>query len=176
MEGAPDVRWRREALAWVIKELGVPLASLKGEVASDSAEDGNFLSRFMVQKAVFLLSNLLGAPLNYNFDLYISGPYSTELASDYYSMTPDELDKLAAEAEGFMGRYRGAVKAIKEARPEVLELAAMLLDFLLAARDEPHILGGKMPEELVKALRPWATDELIKEAQDLLDRIAHAEP
>ena len=40
-------------------------------------------SRFKIQKLAYLCKSM-GIPLNYQFTLYISGPYSTGLTQDYY--------------------------------------------------------------------------------------------
>lgn len=61
--------------AWLIEELGV--LDIKDEEAFDD--------RLRVQKAAFLLKRLGVAPFTrYGFSLYIHGPYSPELAKEYY--------------------------------------------------------------------------------------------
>lgn len=45
--------------------------------------DRDFISRFKIQKLTYLCKSM-GMPLNYNFTLYINGPYSTSLTRDYF--------------------------------------------------------------------------------------------
>jgi Uncharacterized conserved protein len=46
---------------------------------------GNFNDRLVMQKGCFLLNEMGVAP-GYNFSLYIRGPYSSDLADDYYEI------------------------------------------------------------------------------------------
>jgi uncharacterized protein YwgA len=50
---------------------------------------GKLENRIKAQKFVYF-GKKLGLPLSYDFDLYLYGPYSTELADDYYNMSEDE--------------------------------------------------------------------------------------
>lgn len=45
--------------------------------------DRDYVSRFKIQKLAYLCKSM-GIPLNYNFTLYIKGPYSTGLSQDYF--------------------------------------------------------------------------------------------
>ncbi|MHA1730042.1 MAG: hypothetical protein ACTSWY_15135 [Promethearchaeota archaeon] len=46
--------------------------------------DRVYISRFKIQKLTYLCK-LMGIPLNYQFTLYLSGPYSTKLTQDYFN-------------------------------------------------------------------------------------------
>jgi len=46
--------------------------------------DKAYGSRFKIQKLAYLCKSM-GIPLNYQFTLYLSGPYSTRLTQDYFS-------------------------------------------------------------------------------------------
>ncbi len=61
------------ALKLVLEELGVP------------AEIATLDDRKKVQKAVYL-GQITGVELGYRFSWYILGPYSSELARDYYAL------------------------------------------------------------------------------------------
>ena len=61
------------ALNMYLNELGVPLVI-------DTITD-----RKRVQKAVYL-GQAIGAELNYEFNWYVHGPYSTDLTRDYYKL------------------------------------------------------------------------------------------
>ncbi|EQD50779.1 hypothetical protein B1B_11115, partial [mine drainage metagenome] len=50
---------------------------------------GRLENRIKVQKLVYF-GKKLGLPLNYDFDLYIYGPYSSKLSDDYYNMSENE--------------------------------------------------------------------------------------
>ena len=60
------------------------LKSLKDEDIIDFDKD-SFVHRLKLQKYVFIAQKL-GFRTDYNYSLYIHGPYSTSLADDYYSI------------------------------------------------------------------------------------------
>lgn len=82
-----EVRWVLRLLKVTPKKLTAP---------------ASFNERLRLQKAVFLLRHLNVEPFRkYNFSLYLHGPYSSELAKDYYGLTkvkskpvPVDTDKL----------------------------------------------------------------------------------
>lgn len=61
------------------------------------AEDG-LEGRLRLQKAALLLKHLGVAPFTpYRFNLYVRGPYSPELARDYYSLTEKDIAPVGVE-------------------------------------------------------------------------------
>jgi len=77
------------AIRWLLDQLGIS----KEALLSDDEE--GFDRRLRVQKAAFLLKKMGIAPFTeYNFSLYIRGPYSPELAKDYYGDLPQTSDKV----------------------------------------------------------------------------------
>jgi uncharacterized protein YwgA len=77
-------------LAFVIRRSGIGAGEI---LSNDSLE-----ARIRVQKAVYFLKRL-GFDLGYEFSLYYHGPYSPELAYDYYSLAKRgdwEIDELVA--------------------------------------------------------------------------------
>jgi uncharacterized protein YwgA len=68
---------------WLLQILGMTRDELKMEE--------EFLKRFRVQKAAYLLKYLGVRPFTkYDFSLYIHGPYSPELAREYYLERSEE--------------------------------------------------------------------------------------
>ncbi|MCL2476054.1 hypothetical protein [Candidatus Bathycorpusculum sp.] len=61
------------------------------EVSPKIKDKQDYCGRFFTQKTVFL-AQILGIDLNYVFSLYIAGPYSRDLAIDYYA----NADKIEA--------------------------------------------------------------------------------
>lgn len=55
----------------------------------DKIVSGRLENRIKAQKFVYF-GKKLGLPLDYDFDLYLYGPYSSKLADDYYSMSEEE--------------------------------------------------------------------------------------
>ena len=56
----------------------------------------DFESRLRLQKYVYL-AKIFGFDLGYLFNLYIYGPYSSELANDYYSLKDKQSEELDEE-------------------------------------------------------------------------------
>ena len=80
----------------------------------------DFKSRLMLQKYVFIASRL-GLNLGYEFSLYIRGPYSRDLAYDYYHL-PEEGEELpeSFKVDEFLSLVEGRDS-------EWLEVAATVL-------------------------------------------------
>ncbi len=154
----------RRAAAWILYRLGLSEKAIKGE------DDASFSNRIRAQKAAFLLK-ALGAPIGYDFSMYIHGPYSPDLSDDYYSMTDEEIKRLAEEAAPEMSRFKEAIKMIKKADLETLELAATLLDLAMAEKERPGILCKRKPEDALRIVKPWANDEQVRGARRLLERL-----
>jgi uncharacterized protein YwgA len=70
------------------------IACLKYLEISPKIKDKNkdYRGRFFTQKTVFL-AKALGINLSYSFTPYVSGPYSRDLACDYYANT-DKVESL----------------------------------------------------------------------------------
>ena len=87
----------RSRVAWLVDTLGINPNRLTQKAA--------FLDRLKVQKAAFLLHYLGKQPFaKYNFNLYVNGPYSSELASDYYKinqLSPVLVNLTSTEREKF---------------------------------------------------------------------------
>lgn len=89
--------------------------------------DKQFTNRLKLQKYAFLAKRL-GMPFHYPYGLYLYGPYSSELAADYYTL---------ARSSGKNGRTSGTIpdvfrkndflKAIRN-DPKWLEIAATIVD------------------------------------------------
>ena len=70
---------RKGEVNWLVRHLGISPRKLTAAVS--------FNERLRVQKAVFLLKHLGVAPFtDYDFTLYVHGPYSPTLATDYYDV------------------------------------------------------------------------------------------
>ena len=98
-------------LAWLAELLGLSPSGIKDP---DSLED-----RLKMQKAVFLLRHLKVKPFrNYDFNMYLRGPYSPELASDYYRLEGVEPVE-GADVE--------IIKWFVSHKPRWLEIASSIL-------------------------------------------------
>lgn len=126
------------------------LKSLKGEDVIDFNKD-RFNHRLKLQKYVFIAQKL-GFPTNYNYSLYIHGPYSTSLADDYYSIEnfenvrPRKMD-------------RQFIKLVKNKSKNWLELAATIIMIKERYDDVSH---DKLIE-LVKTAKPLADKDHLRD-------------
>jgi uncharacterized protein YwgA len=112
----------------------------------------DFDSKVKLQKYVYL-SNYFGSNLDYNFNLYIHGPYSPDLAKDYYYLSENKtvvVEPLVDEK--FFKLIEG--KTIKW-----LEIATTY-----------KLIKDKNPREsedeiirLVKIVKPFASERTINE-------------
>jgi len=118
--------------------------------------------KIRLHKAVFLLQ-ALGFPTRYEFDLYIRGPYSSELEDDYKWLVETEfLHEYAKYAEVDEERWGPIVEKLAAEDALVLEVAATLYDLL------NHGWPLEEAEERVMELKPYATRRLVEEGVRLL--------
>jgi len=104
----------------------------------DEENDEGFINRLKIQKCVYL-AKYYGLDLGYEYNMYIYGPYSTELSNDYYSIINNIKDYNKEVNEGFDSmNFLGVVKD-KDA--EWLEVAVTLLDL--------HVEYGRETEKLI---------------------------
>jgi uncharacterized protein YwgA len=137
------------SVGWLMEHLGV----------SARAINDSFSARFRVQKAAFLLKRLGVRPFsNYGFGLYVHGPYSSTLASQYYSAKPGGPAELAPEIirklDWFVDHSDGWI-----------ELASAILS--LKASNE-----GISDDDLLSTLRmskPWVTNAAFESVLRELD-------
>ena len=113
----------------------------------------DFDSRLRLQKYVFI-ARKFGLNLGYDFSMYIRGPYSPDLADDYYSL-PSETEPLPEfDKEGFLN-------LVKDKDSDWLEASATILMIY-----EDYDLNWAI--ERTAELKPWISKEKIeKVVEDL---------
>jgi len=115
-----------------------------------------------LHKTIYLLQ-ALGFPTNYDFDLYIRGPYSTELNSDYEDLIEGGLIREYAKyADVDEERWGPVVDKLAKEDALVLEVAATLYDLVAAGWSLDRAKEG------VAELKPYATKRLLEEGVRLL--------
>jgi len=132
------------SLRWLVDFAGVSLEEIK-------AEDG-LESRLKLQKAVLLLKHLGVAPFtSYDFNLYVRGPYSPDLARDYYSMEKDiaPADVKLREEEKELLRW------FLSHDSDWLEIASSLIWLRKAYRKA----GEEEMYSILKLSKPWVGRE-----------------
>jgi len=118
--------------------------------------------KIRLHKAAFLLQ-ALGFPTRYEFDQYIRGPYSSELADDYERMVEEGLmHEYAKYAEVDEEKWGPVVDKLAAEDVLVLEVAATLYDLL------SHGWSLEEAKEGVMELKPYATERLVEAGARLL--------
>ena len=118
-------------------------------------KDENFLSRLRVQKASYLLRYLGVHPFTkYDFSLYIHGPYSTELAREYYSekseeATVPEIDNDTLEL----------LKWFMDHNDRWLEIATSIL----MIREQYTKIKDREVLSILKLSKPWLSEDEFRE-------------
>jgi uncharacterized protein YwgA len=86
---------RRKGIRSSIREVGeiqkLEKASVITELADQLRSEGSWCGETHLQKAVYLLQELLGVQLGYDFVLYRFGPFSFDLRDDLTELQADEL-------------------------------------------------------------------------------------
>jgi len=150
-------------VAFIINTLGI-----KANTLLSDGDDG-IDARVRVQKIAYFLKRL-GYDIGLEFDLYYHGPYSSELANTIELLAhlgDGELARLAVlclEA-GECRSIRSIVERLSQYPTGILEVASTIRS-LLDSPDYRNDLNGAIDH--VKFLKPWVSDDDIKDALSLL--------
>ena len=150
-------------VAFIINTLGIKANTLLSD------NDNGIDARVRVQKTAYFLKRL-GYDIGFEFDLYYHGPYSSELANTIELLAhlgDDELARLAVlclEA-GDCRSIRSTVERLARYPTATLEVASTIRS-LLDSPDYRNDLNGAIDH--VKFLKPWVSDDDIKDALSLL--------
>lgn len=130
-------------IRWLAKFLGTSPAKL--------IKPSAFETRLKLQKATFLLRHLKVAPFTeYPFSMYVSGPYSPLLASEYYHLnrvraTPVELDSGVKEV----------LRWFSSRDVKWLEVASSILSI----KERNNNAGKDTVYSVLTMSKPWVTRE-----------------
>lgn len=135
-------------LNWLVEDV---LRTSKQTLVSDD-EDG-FVSRLRLQKAAYLLKRMGVEPFTkYEFNIYLRGPYSPELAKEYYGELGEEKEKPEITVEKLE-----SLKWFVEHDEKWLEIASSIL---LILEDYPDISYDEL-FSLLRMSKPWVTREKL---------------
>ncbi|MEM2219749.1 MAG: hypothetical protein QXU50_06520 [Candidatus Korarchaeum sp.] len=144
-------------LSFVLKELRIPAANLLE----------NFDSRLRIQKVIYLLKTA-GYPFEYDFKLYMRGPYSTELADDYMELArrgDQEIENLANEVSD--DDLRRTLEVLRGIDNETLEVASSLHLLILEYRRWGIEEMSRIVDHL-KSIKTWVSDEHVAKGLEIL--------
>jgi len=126
-----------------------------------------FDKRFRLQKYVFL-ARFFGLDLGYDFDLYMHGPYSPDLAKDYYELSRWKVRPEGAELPHNF-KAEEYVKLLFKKDDEWLEAAATVLDVWNNNKSKPGFDISKLIHH-VSTIKPHISVDKIKSViKDLVD-------
>ena len=121
-------------------------------------DKNRFNHRLKLQKYVFIAQKF-GFKTNYNYSLYIHGPYSSNLADDYYHISNfKDREPMALDF-----RF---VKLVRNKSEEWLELASTILMIIERYGNVDH----NTLISLVKTVKPFAEREHLMEIVRSLER------
>lgn len=139
-----------------------------------------FQDRLRLQKIVYI-AKYFGIDLGYYFDLYIRGPYSSELADDYYAIENKfggELPKVSEELVSKFAQNENLLKfaeMLKKYHMEsyTLELIATLLIYMKNRSINPLTLSPEKEKyiiETIHEMKPYFSELAIKQALDIIKK------
>lgn len=133
-------------LNWLVEDV---LHTSKQTLVSDG--EAGFVSRLRLQKAAYLLKRMGVEPFTkYQFNIYLRGPYSPELAREYYGELGDEKEEPETGVEKL-----ATLKWFVEHDEKWLEIASSILSIV---EDYPDISYDEL-FSLLKMSKPWVTRE-----------------
>jgi hypothetical protein len=95
-------------------------------------EQGSWSGETHVQKATFLLQEMLGVPLGLDYVLYLHGPFSFDLRDELTEMRADEVLEIVPQPPPYGPRlYTGeGAQQLRERFPKTLRRYGPQLDFV----------------------------------------------
>ena len=118
-----------------------------------------FDKRFRLQKYVFF-ARFFGLDLGYDFNLYMHGPYSPELAKDYYELSRRRVRPEGADLPRSF-KAEEYVRLLLNKDDEWLEAAATILDVWENNKSKPGFDLNKLVHH-VSTIKPHIGDDKIK--------------
>lgn len=148
----------------LLREKGRILRSIFEKIGA-SLNINTFENRLRIQKIVYMLQlhPEFRGKLNYDFNMFIRGPYSPELARVYYNLPEDDLlvdIKVSEDAIAY-------AKEIILENNASLELAATLIEVKKINKD----ISEKELIEKVRILKPYYHPEFINEVLEKVKQL-----
>ena len=145
----------RSEIAWLVSELGFSPKQLQDK-------EIGFDDRLRVQKAAFLLNYLEVMPFyEFDFDMYLNGPYSTQLSREYYALSgiiPEEPKRLT--------RYeKEIVLWFNDHDSKWLEIASSII---LVKKENKDFTRG-MIYRILLVSKPWVEESVFETVYDELE-------
>ena len=129
-------------------------------------DDAQFSSRYRIQKYAFLAQKC-GLKLPYEYDLYLFGPYSTQLANDCHDLARGRTShgQAGIMLEGDSFDADGFLRATKGKDRMWLEIASTLIDVKPYCTDRNQLLKqvGRIKDEI----EPEYTCKVLCELEEL---------
>lgn len=133
------------SISWLVRFLGIDRRRLVSE-----GEEG-FRLRLKLQKAAYLLKRMGVEPFTkYEFNTYLRGPYSPDLAKDYYNTSREEECVPSIDSERLE-----LLKWFIDHDERWLETASSILSIL---EKYPNIANEQLLS-LLRMSKPWITDK-----------------
>lgn len=137
-------------------------------------DDENFQDRLILQKLTFLIKSL-GIKMNYNFNLYKSGPYCPDLTQDYYNNSwrvvnlDSQLKPYPREIKIF-----DQIKDIIFSHPLYEKYSASLLEAITTAYYIKQVNPDIIDDEVfmkTKDEKPYLSDKIVLIAINLVKKL-----
>lgn len=153
-------------------------------LAREMRKRGSWCGETHIQKATFLLQELLGVDAGFDFILYRHGPFSFDLRDELFLMQADDLLELCVRAQGYgptyaptsfseeflgrfpktVSRYSGRIEFIADELNSkgVAELERIATAFFLCSRED--ISDERECAERLVMLKPHISSTEAREA------------
>lgn len=169
-------------------------AAIIAQLVTKLREAGSWCGETHIQKAVYLMQDLLKVPTEYQFILYKHGPFSFDLSYELTSFRGDELLELQPQAPPYgpryavtqlgralcekfpktLGKYAPAIENVAEAiGPQTVgELERLATALYVTQREKKHHDGSvESRAKRVNWLKPHVSVEAATEAVKQIDAL-----
>lgn len=167
--------------------------TLVTSICEEMKKRGYKLGKTGVQKLVFILKSLYDIPVDYSYELYIYGPYSSELTGDLdfldsadvvdvsfedygdyrgYNILPaEESKKVFDRGEKYVEEFGDMIKQVVDRFGGKNARDLELVGTLIYLRFEEGIKNDELLEERIKEIKPHFSEKEIQKGVDEVKRI-----
>jgi uncharacterized protein YwgA len=129
-------------------------------------DSNSFEDRLYAQKIFYILQKGFGIDFDYKYKWYLYGPYSTEVAHDFYEIkNTSNLPETSFKSEELEKKFNEAMKFFEDIKPDRNKIE--LLSSIIFANKESRLNKAETISSIIKR-KPWYSKDEIENAWNIL--------
>lgn len=166
--------------------------SLLAQISYEMEKKDYKLGKTGVQKLIYLLKSIYNIPIDYSYELYIYGPYSSEIAGDleyldsanvldisfedyggyrgYNIVTDEEINKILEKGKSEIKKYKDKISKVVEKFGDKNARELELVGTLVYLKFEEKVSDEDLMDRITD-IKPHFSDEEIEEGMAEMTKV-----